>query len=54
MTSETETVSQEAQALGKLWSKVDHVAIVVKDVGRSLQFYTSIGMRQVRRPKFDR
>ena len=54
MTAESQTASQECQGVGVLWAKADHVAIVVKDVGRSLQFYTSIGMRQIMRPNFDR
>ena len=37
------------------WKHVSHIAIVVKDVGRSLVFYTDvIGMTQVMRPDFDR
>ena len=54
MTAGSQTASQECQGVGVLWAKADHVAIVVKDVGRSLQFYTSIGMRQIMRPNFDR
>ena len=35
--------------------QVNHIAIVVSDIGRSLHFYTDIiGMEQVNRPDFDR
>ena len=41
--------------LSNFWSSVNHLAIVVSDVGRSLSFYTNIiGMKQVMRPDFDR
>jgi catechol 2,3-dioxygenase-like lactoylglutathione lyase family enzyme len=34
---------------------VNHVALVVSDVGRSLAFYTDVvGMKQIIRPNFDR
>ena len=37
------------------WHSVNHIAIVVSDVGRSLGFYANvIGMQQVIRPDFDR
>ena len=37
------------------WSSVNHIAIVVSNVGRSLAFYTNVvGMKQVMRPNFDR
>merc|ERR1711976_1002374 len=37
------------------WSSVNHIAIVVSNVGRSLAFYTNVvGMKQVFRPNFDR
>ena len=37
------------------WSSVNHIAIVVSNVGRSLDFYTNVvGMKQVMRPNFDR
>lgn len=43
------------RGVSHLWSSVNHVAIVVSDVGRSLHFYTDIiGMKQVMRPNFDR
>ena len=43
------------QGLSSLWTSVNHVAIVVSDVGRSLAFYADIlGMKQVMRPNFDR
>ena len=39
----------------KLWNNVNHIALVVQDVGRSVIFYADIlGMEQVRRPDFDR
>jgi len=38
-----------------LWSRVDHIAIVVSDIGRSSAFYGSkLGMLQLLRPDFDR
>jgi len=38
-----------------LWSKVDHIAIVVSDIGRSSAFYGGkLGMVQMLRPDFDR
>jgi len=38
-----------------LWQKVDHVALVVSDVGRSAAFYRlKLGMTQIPRPDFDR
>jgi catechol 2,3-dioxygenase-like lactoylglutathione lyase family enzyme len=34
---------------------VNHIAVVVSDVGRSLEFYSDvIGMEQIQRPDFDR
>ena len=45
----------EKMDLFNFWSSVNHLAIVVSDVGRSLSFYTNvIGMKQVMRPDFDR
>ena len=41
--------------LSKLWTSVNHIAITVSDVGRSLGFYSNIiGLKQVVRPDFDR
>lgn len=43
------------RGVGNLWSSVNHIALVVSNVGRSLAFYTDIvGMKQVMRPNFDR
>ena len=43
------------RGMSSLWTSVNHVALVVKDVGRSLSFYSDIiGMKQVMRPNFDR
>merc|ERR1712037_223952 len=43
------------RGVSDLWSSVNHIAIVVSDVGTSLSFYTDIiGMKQVFRPNFDR
>ena len=37
------------------WQELNHVAIVVRNVGKSLNFYANIlGMEQIRRPDFDR
>jgi len=47
--------SIERKGLGNLLKKVNHVAIIVSDIGRSLSFYTEIlGFQQIRRPNFDR
>ena len=46
---------QERRGLANLLHKVNHIAITVSDVGRSLAFYTDIlGLQQIRRPNFDR
>merc|ERR1712106_484975 len=38
-----------------MWSSVNHMAIVVSDVGRSCAFYGgTLGMEQIMRPDFDR
>ena len=43
------------RGVSDLWRSVNHVAIVVSDVGTSLQFYTDVvGMKQMLRPNFDR
>ena len=45
----------DERGVSALWSSVNHVALVVSDVGRSVSFYADIvGMRQVMRPNFDR
>lgn len=45
----------ERQGLGTLLKKVNHVAIIVSDVNKSLAFYVQIlGLQQIRRPNFDR
>ena len=45
----------ELKGVKSLWSSVNHLAIVVSDVGRSLYFYTEVvGMEQINRPDFDR
>lgn len=55
MSSDRETaVIHDEMGVNDLWTNVNHVAIVVRDVGRSLQFYTDIGMKQIMRPNFDR
>ena len=46
---------EEGPGVSGLWTSVNHVALVVSDVGRSLTFYSNIiGMKQVMRPNFDR
>eukprot|EP00438_Fugacium_kawagutii_P006231 Skav208380 [mRNA] locus=scaffold3508:67686:68927:+ [translate_table: standard] len=41
--------------MGDLIRSVNHMAIIVSDVGRSLAFYTEIiGFQQIQRPNFDR
>ncbi len=43
------------RGVSSLWTSVNHIALVVSDVGRSLTFYTDVvGMTQVLRPNFDR
>lgn len=45
----------ERRGLGDLLLKVNHIAITVSDVGKSLSFYVDIlGLQQIRRPTFDR
>jgi catechol 2,3-dioxygenase-like lactoylglutathione lyase family enzyme len=45
----------ERRGLGDLLIKMNHIAITVSDVGRSLSFYVDIlGLQQIRRPSFDR
>jgi catechol 2,3-dioxygenase-like lactoylglutathione lyase family enzyme len=45
----------ERRGLGDLLMKVNHIAITVSDVGKSLSFYVDIlGLQQIRRPTFDR
>ena len=46
---------QPVRGVSDLWSSVNHVALVVSDVGTSLSFYTDVvGFQQVMRPNFDR
>ena len=46
---------EKARGVSDLWADANHIAIVVKDVGKSLQFYTDVvGMKQILRPDFDR
>mmetsp|Transcript_131519 Transcript_131519/g.366533 ORF Transcript_131519/g.366533 Transcript_131519/m.366533 type:complete len:465 (-) Transcript_131519:84-1478(-) len=43
------------RGIGDLLRSVNHVALIVSDVGRSLAFYTEIiGFQQIQRPNFDR
>ncbi|CAJ1406162.1 unnamed protein product [Effrenium voratum] len=43
------------RGMGDLIRSVNHIAIIVSDVGRSLAFYTEIiGFQQFQRPNFDR
>lgn len=47
--------NREIRGLGDLLHKVNHLAIIVKDVGRSLTWYSDVvGFQQIRRPNFDR
>jgi len=51
------TISQVHRSTGvsECWSAVNHIAIVVSDVGRSCAFYGgTLGMQQIMRPDFDR
>jgi len=46
---------REIRGLGEVLYKVNHIAIIVSDVGRSAAFYSDvIGLQQIRRPDFDR
>ena len=43
------------RGVSDLWSNVNHIALVVSDIGTSLSFYTDVvGFQQVMRPNFDR
>ena len=45
----------QRRGMGDLIRSVNHIAIIVADVGRSLAFYTEIiGFQQIQRPNFDR
>ena len=45
----------EEKGVSGHWRGVNHIALVVADVGKSLQFYADVvGMKQVLRPDFDR
>jgi len=45
----------QRRGIGELLQSVNHVALIVSDVGRSLAFYTEIiGFQQIQRPNFDR
>ena len=46
---------ESLRGVGEYWVNVNHVAIVVSDVGTSLAFYTDVvGFQQIMRPDFDR
>ena len=46
---------EDVRGVNDLWTSVNHIAIVVSDVGTSLSFYTQVvGMTQIFRPNFDR
>ena len=54
-TNLTEFSDENIQGVSDLFSSVNHVAIVVSDIGTSLSFYTDVvGFQQVMRPNFDR
>jgi len=43
------------RGVSDLWKTVNHIALVVSDVGRSVAFYSGVlGMKQILRPDFDR
>ncbi|CAF1461691.1 unnamed protein product [Adineta ricciae] len=47
--------SIERRGLGNLITRLNHIAITVYDVGRSVSFYVDVlGFQQIRRPSFDR
>lgn len=46
---------REKRGLGGLVYKVNHIALIVSDIGRSAAFYSDVmGFQQIRRPNFDR
>ncbi|CAJ1364817.1 unnamed protein product [Effrenium voratum] len=46
---------KQVRGLGDLLRRVNHLAIIVEDVGRSLAWYSDIiGFQQIQRPNFDR
>ena len=46
---------QERRGLGTALLKVNHIGLIVSDVGRSASFYSDVlGLQQIRRPNFDR
>ncbi len=52
---EEEGKKTEIKDLGDLCTGVDHVALVVSDIGRSLHFYAGVlGLKQIARPDFHR
>ena len=52
---EDNLMTRSFRGVADLWSDINHIAIVVKDVGTSVTFYTQvIGMTQIMRPDFDR
>eukprot|EP00929_Paragymnodinium_shiwhaense_P113772 TRINITY_DN82079_c0_g1_i1.p1 TRINITY_DN82079_c0_g1~~TRINITY_DN82079_c0_g1_i1.p1 ORF type:complete len:541 (-),score=119.22 TRINITY_DN82079_c0_g1_i1:241-1863(-) len=45
----------ERKGIGDAIDRVNHIALIVEDVGRALSFYTEVmGFQQIRRPNFDR
>jgi catechol 2,3-dioxygenase-like lactoylglutathione lyase family enzyme len=45
----------DRRGIGDAIQRINHIAIIVADVGRSLAFYTEVmGFQQIRRPNFDR
>ena len=48
-------MTRSFRGVADLWNDINHIAIVVKDVGTSVTFYTQVvGMTQIMRPDFDR
>ena len=48
-------IKAKLRSSSDLIRSVNHIAIIVSDVGRSLAFYTEIiGFQQIQRPNFDR
>lgn len=45
---------REKRGLGSYVHQVNHIALIVSDVGKSAEFYSNVmGFRQIRRPNFD-
>ena len=47
--------SENRTGIGKFLGRVNHIALIVSDVGKSTTFYSKVlGLPQIKRPNFDR